>query len=118
VTKVPQGWGLAASLCSLFFVRGPVVRGIAVVVASLPEIAGVASLLSSENGPLMSLLWQKPPLSNESCHSSPAYPVHLTGVRSPEIAWISRKALWREAWCAGGVCHLPVNQCFFANGQR
>jgi len=84
-------------------------------VAWLPEIAGVASLHSSEACPLMSLLWQKAFLSNESCHSSPAHRVHLAVVRSPEIAWISHKALWREAWCSGVVCHLSKKPYFFAN---
>ena len=60
----PNGQRLAERPCSPFSFRGPTARGIPLPVMYLLGIVILSLLLSSENGPLMSLLWQKPFLSN------------------------------------------------------
>ena len=73
----------------------------------------------------VSLLWQISFRSRKPCHRSPAKacsrgpravaPWLIMFGRKAKTAWISRKALWRESWSSGVVCHMPVNLYFSAN---
>ena len=57
-------------------------------------------------------------LSWSACSGSLAQSCSGGRHRDSKTAWISRKALWREAWRSGVVCHMPVNLYFLANVRR
>jgi len=59
-------------------------------------------------GPRLIVFWRQAGSGSQAYHDRR----QASKFRNP---WISRKALWREAWCSGVVCHLSGKPYFFAN---